>query len=636
MPISINFVTFSDINSFKRDHYELQDAIKSGSKEVKDLLSRKELNLNISLPNGELPLHFAIREGRKEIIDLLIEHKADPKTKDANGLNAFDYAISWGKSDIAAQMIGIKAFTDLQVFEKEINSEYKFVLAPKVEALNYYINSITKVDYNTILSGQAAAYVGNTALVSEFLKESHTDPSLLLFYAVFGGHAEVIDLLINAGANPQVTLNTGESLLHFASLTGSTTVLEKLISLGLDPNQLNIRGETPLHFAACTDNLKSLEMLVGKGGNPYATCFNGLSPFKIAGYYARVRDPLALTGLQVTMFSLTATYWLSQIVMPKEWFETNEGVLFSFVIGAFNHYFELAYSVQNLALWKQYAAILSYFPFQMATLKEINLLPTGLRTIAQSWQTFQVTYHAFKGIKASGDYFAVRKWDAIKNIVVNSVNTIESVKNLLMGPLFQRLITEQTERQDRKDKEWKAQWEQQKKEFDEQSEKWKEENKKWKKDWDEQQKQWYEESKKWKEEWDQQKKQWHEENKKWKEFLNQWKMNSGSYKSGSYKIPPGTFEDPAEVNRILSREDALKQTHVSPILACEVLFQTCNWDEKEKRKPDDLDSISRKLARKYHPDKATNDQVKPIYDRLSATVNNARDALKKHYEKASK
>ncbi|MCB5362728.1 hypothetical protein H0484_03030 [Pusillimonas sp. CC-YST705] len=55
--------------------------------------------------------------------------------------------------------------------------------------------------------------------------------------------AEIIDLMIEHGANPNVRNARGETLLH---LTGDPDAIRKLVSVGADINALDHQGHTPM------------------------------------------------------------------------------------------------------------------------------------------------------------------------------------------------------------------------------------------------------------------------------------------------------------------------------------------------------------------------------------------------------
>jgi ankyrin repeat protein len=72
--------------------------------------------------------------------------------------------------------------------------------------------------------------------------------------AVCAGRAKVVEVLLQAGANPNVSIGGYPNLgsggytypLHLACRSGHPGIVKLLIDAGADVNQLNSAGETPL------------------------------------------------------------------------------------------------------------------------------------------------------------------------------------------------------------------------------------------------------------------------------------------------------------------------------------------------------------------------------------------------------
>lgn len=93
--------------------------------ETLELVARE--NLNLTLPNGYLPLHFAVLEGKEESVKKLLELGADTSQKDAQGLTALEHAVYQKKSGILKLLIQhqIKNATEAQIEEEKVKAECK-------------------------------------------------------------------------------------------------------------------------------------------------------------------------------------------------------------------------------------------------------------------------------------------------------------------------------------------------------------------------------------------------------------------------------------------------------------------------------------------------------------------------------
>ena len=73
-----------------------------------------------------------------------------------------------------------------------------------------------------------------------------------LFFAAANGHLEIVELLLEKEADPDIANAQGNTALHWACARGeSGTVAWLSTEAGSDPNAVNSEGATPLHAAAC-------------------------------------------------------------------------------------------------------------------------------------------------------------------------------------------------------------------------------------------------------------------------------------------------------------------------------------------------------------------------------------------------
>lgn len=160
-------------------------------------------------------------------------------------------------------------------------------------------------------------------------KHSHFELSPL-HTAASTGHTEVVQLLINKGADLCLTNQRGETALHFAAKWGYVEIvrilLEKdpttvnmknrggetpllaavcpvhhladdenvyvlrrsvvsmLIEHGANVNEKDKRGHTPLHWAAMKNEIKMAELLIAGGANMNAVNNNGRTPLDSAEF----------------------------------------------------------------------------------------------------------------------------------------------------------------------------------------------------------------------------------------------------------------------------------------------------------------------------------------------------------------
>ena len=88
-----------------------------------------------------------------------------------------------------------------------------------------------------------------------------------MLLAAYKGHAECVGLLIEAGANPDLTtLEGGSAPLHIAARSGHVEVVRLLIAAGVDRDKAKSDcGATPLHMAAEKGHVRVVRLLIAAG-----------------------------------------------------------------------------------------------------------------------------------------------------------------------------------------------------------------------------------------------------------------------------------------------------------------------------------------------------------------------------------
>lgn len=238
-----------------------------GNVEALSKLIQLGANPNLQNDMGQVPLHFAAHANKKamEIVKLLLNHDADPNVIDMRGTFPYENA---NDEAIRALLGGPnpKVFEAASCGDVE-NLRSLFQEDPKLhaEAINAHGKSALHI-----------AAEGGHAPVVELLLEKGCSPdqqevvggNTAAHYAVKGSHKDILKILHEYNANLDArnfqtsTYASGswvsagqllgpfdQSPLHCAVNAGDSDMVEMLLSMGVDANIEDFDGRTPLHYA---------------------------------------------------------------------------------------------------------------------------------------------------------------------------------------------------------------------------------------------------------------------------------------------------------------------------------------------------------------------------------------------------
>lgn len=126
------------------------------------------------------------------------------------------------------------------------------------------------------------------------------DGTSALHWAVYNRHAEMVRLLLAAGADAKAKTRLGAlTPVMMAARSGDSAVLALLLAAGGDAVTPNANGTTPLMFAAGAGNAEAVTMLVARGAAVNATdVTNGQTALMFAAAQGRVDAVAVLLGRQ--------------------------------------------------------------------------------------------------------------------------------------------------------------------------------------------------------------------------------------------------------------------------------------------------------------------------------------------------
>jgi ankyrin repeat protein len=197
--------------------------------ELLELMLKRGADPNVS--DGILPLRQSVRVGNAPLTKLLLQHGADPNQADGTTDSILLEALS------ANQYIGFLHWTS------------------KIERFAQ-VSDQRMATIRLIL--QAGANPND---------RDRSNGTTALMVAAGHGNEELVELLLQQGANAKAVNAYGENALHYAAWRGNAAIAQRLISEGANVNPTHHLGRTPLMFAVRRGSLPIVKLLLAQGAN---------------------------------------------------------------------------------------------------------------------------------------------------------------------------------------------------------------------------------------------------------------------------------------------------------------------------------------------------------------------------------
>jgi ankyrin repeat protein len=250
----------------------LHQAAQQGYVDSAKVLIARGAKLNADCANGRTPLEWAIagdvfdplRTPRPEMVKFLLTHK------------------------IVADTLGKRGQVLMQHAAERISPRPSFKLVERENARHQAIIEIlhahgVPIDFFTAIA------LGKTARAKELLKadpalsnSQHSDGTPMLHHAVTRSRLDIVELLLNAGADVNGIDKYGATALHAAAMMDHDQIASLLIARKADVEAARPAGWTPLHNAAHYGATEVAKLLLAAGANADAKDEKGMTPLNLA------------------------------------------------------------------------------------------------------------------------------------------------------------------------------------------------------------------------------------------------------------------------------------------------------------------------------------------------------------------
>ncbi|HEY4816025.1 MAG TPA: ankyrin repeat domain-containing protein [Candidatus Acidoferrum sp.] len=198
---------------------KLMEAIRAGDKAAVDALVGAEPGLlRVRAPNGSSVMLLAAYFGHPEVAEVFVRHGAKADVFEASALG------------------------DLETVRKLVS--------------------------------------GDRALVNEFAADGFYPLGLAAYF----GHRAIVEFLLKNGANVSTAARNAQKVtaLHAGASRGGAEIVKILLEAGADSNAKQERGFVPLHSAAANGNAAIVELLLKHGARADAKADDGKTPADMA------------------------------------------------------------------------------------------------------------------------------------------------------------------------------------------------------------------------------------------------------------------------------------------------------------------------------------------------------------------
>lgn len=237
-------------------------------------------------------LFYASAGNHADVVRLLLEHGARPDRLERAGWTALMAAALHGHSDMI-QLLAARGANVNRACDDGRTALFFAVQSGAVQAVERLLQLGARVNVQPGRDVMSAATPLILAVklqyidIVELLVNSDADPDLrdisgrrALEYAAEQGFEPVLRLLLAAGSDVNGTDAQGNTILHYLAVTDKLDSISLLLQAGADPQQRNQRGETPLYLASKAANPAVVNVFVARGSRKE----------KISAFFAAVHN----------------------------------------------------------------------------------------------------------------------------------------------------------------------------------------------------------------------------------------------------------------------------------------------------------------------------------------------------------
>jgi len=277
-PLQLQFASAGDIKTMSSPGARMIGAASDGDKKAIQALLKEGVDVNVRDWDDLTALIPAASSGHLEICKLLVKEGVDINAKDKDGITALMEASIMGHTKIVEFLVSSGAEVDAAA-SSEVTALWLAASEGKAEVMKILLDRMADAK-NTRVDGITAlmtASVGGHLEAVKLLLENGADVTATdkdgltcLMNAAENGNVEVLKALVQHADDKSfldTISSTGYNALTIASAHGHANVIEFLVEAGANVGAVDENGVTALMYAAASNHVDAMRALLEKGNS---------------------------------------------------------------------------------------------------------------------------------------------------------------------------------------------------------------------------------------------------------------------------------------------------------------------------------------------------------------------------------
>ncbi|MDB6059839.1 MAG: tankyrase-2 isoform [Verrucomicrobiales bacterium] len=235
-------------------------AAENGYPEIAELLLTNKARVDATTLEKKTPLHLACDANRVDVVKVLVDHGADVNAKSDGGFTPLLNASEHGQLDVASFLLEHGANIDDAVSNNWTQAEFR-----GFRPINFAISRNDVKLLKLLLEHHANP---NSTFTRENVNAFPRSTTHGLTPLLTTLNRELVEMLLNHGADPNLADENGKTPLHLAVESREKALVELLIAHGAKVNATNKQGTPPIAYVrgATTGVPSEIRQLLVKAG----------------------------------------------------------------------------------------------------------------------------------------------------------------------------------------------------------------------------------------------------------------------------------------------------------------------------------------------------------------------------------